>query len=128
MKYPLGTDDQGRDILSALMYGARISLVVGLASGERPSVVGLVGVGLAIVAVARPAPLLPQDTGPEDPFAAALRVVELESGRLLQPSLRLLRQMAEAMPRAIVEDAVAARQAAVARLWNATLHSLLPPA
>ncbi len=32
LKYPLGTDDQGRDILSALMYGARISLVVGLAS------------------------------------------------------------------------------------------------
>jgi peptide/nickel transport system permease protein len=28
----LGTDDQGRDILSALMYGARISLVVGIAS------------------------------------------------------------------------------------------------
>src|SRR5215216_5198650 len=31
-KYLLGTDDQGRDILSALMYGARISLVVGFAS------------------------------------------------------------------------------------------------
>jgi len=31
-KYPLGTDDQGRDILSAVIYGARISLVVGLAS------------------------------------------------------------------------------------------------
>jgi len=28
----LGTDDQGRDILSALMYGARISLLVGLAA------------------------------------------------------------------------------------------------
>ncbi|MBV8617942.1 MAG: ABC transporter permease [Curvibacter sp.] len=31
-KYLLGTDDQGRDILSAVIYGARISLVVGLAS------------------------------------------------------------------------------------------------
>ncbi len=31
-EYLLGTDDQGRDILSALMYGARISLAVGLAS------------------------------------------------------------------------------------------------
>ena len=31
-KYFLGTDDQGRDILSALIYGARISLVVGFAS------------------------------------------------------------------------------------------------
>lgn len=31
-RYLLGTDDQGRDILSAVMYGARISLFVGLAS------------------------------------------------------------------------------------------------
>jgi peptide/nickel transport system permease protein len=31
-KFLLGTDDQGRDILSALIYGARISLVVGIAS------------------------------------------------------------------------------------------------
>ncbi len=32
MTFLFGTDDQGRDILSALMYGARISLVVGMAS------------------------------------------------------------------------------------------------
>jgi peptide/nickel transport system permease protein len=30
--YPLGTDDQGRDLLSTIMHGARISLGVGLAS------------------------------------------------------------------------------------------------
>ncbi len=28
--YPLGTDDQGRDVLSAIMYGARVSLLVGV--------------------------------------------------------------------------------------------------
>ena len=28
--FPLGTDDQGRDILSALFFGARISLIVGV--------------------------------------------------------------------------------------------------
>ncbi|MCK6416313.1 MAG: ABC transporter permease [Giesbergeria sp.] len=39
--YPLGTDDQGRDILSALIYGARISLVVGLASVVLSVVVGV---------------------------------------------------------------------------------------
>ena len=43
--YPLGTDDQGRDILSSLMYGARISLFVGLASVLVSVVVG-VGLGL----------------------------------------------------------------------------------
>jgi peptide/nickel transport system permease protein len=31
-QYPLGTDNQGRDILSTIMHGARISLGVGLAS------------------------------------------------------------------------------------------------
>ncbi|MDP2332208.1 MAG: ABC transporter permease [Reyranella sp.] len=30
--FPLGTDDQGRDILSSIMYGTRLSLLVGLAS------------------------------------------------------------------------------------------------
>jgi peptide/nickel transport system permease protein len=44
-KYLLGTDDQGRDILSTLMYGARISLAVGFASVLISVVVG-VGFGL----------------------------------------------------------------------------------
>jgi peptide/nickel transport system permease protein len=44
-KYPLGTDDQGRDILSALMYGSRISLLVGLASVVLSVLIG-VGLGL----------------------------------------------------------------------------------
>ena len=45
-RYLLGTDDQGRDILSALMYGARISLFVGLAS---VLVSMLVGVSLGLL-------------------------------------------------------------------------------
>ncbi|MGN6830240.1 ABC transporter permease [Paucibacter sp. M5-1] len=44
-KYLLGTDDQGRDLLSALMYGARISLFVGLASVVLSMIIG-VGLGL----------------------------------------------------------------------------------
>ena len=44
-RYLLGTDDQGRDILSALMYGARISLLVGLASVVLSVIIG-VGLGL----------------------------------------------------------------------------------
>jgi peptide/nickel transport system permease protein len=46
-KYLLGTDDQGRDILSALIYGARISLVVGVASVFLSV---LVGVSLGLLA------------------------------------------------------------------------------
>ncbi len=44
-KFVLGTDDQGRDILSALMYGARISLLVSIASVLLSMLVG-VGLGL----------------------------------------------------------------------------------
>ncbi len=40
-KYLLGTDDQGRDILSALMYGARISLAVGFASVLLSVIIGV---------------------------------------------------------------------------------------
>ncbi len=46
-KYLLGTDDQGRDILSALIYGARISLVVGVVSVLLSM---LIGVGLGLLA------------------------------------------------------------------------------
>ena len=46
-KYLLGTDGQGRDILSALMYGARISLFVGFASVALSM---LIGVSLGLLA------------------------------------------------------------------------------
>ena len=46
-RYPLGTDTLGRDVLSRLLHGARISLTVGLAA---VLVAGVVGVGLGLVA------------------------------------------------------------------------------
>ncbi|RZI98856.1 MAG: ABC transporter permease subunit, partial [Haliea sp.] len=42
MRYPLGTDAIGRDILSRLMYGARLSLVIGIAVVALSVVVGTV--------------------------------------------------------------------------------------
>jgi peptide/nickel transport system permease protein len=43
--YPLGTDDQGRDVLSGIMYGAQISLIVGACAIVFAAVVGI-SVGL----------------------------------------------------------------------------------
>jgi peptide/nickel transport system permease protein len=45
--YLLGTDEQGRDVLSALMYGARISLLI---SGAAVIASVIIGVGLGLVA------------------------------------------------------------------------------
>jgi peptide/nickel transport system permease protein len=45
--FMLGTDDQGRDLLSAIMYGARVSLIVGLAS---VALAMALGVSLGLIA------------------------------------------------------------------------------
>ena len=41
LAFPLGTDDQGRDILSLIMYGTRMSLLVGFAAVVLAIVLGL---------------------------------------------------------------------------------------
>ncbi|WP_296419119.1 ABC transporter permease [Pseudooctadecabacter sp.] len=45
-KYLLGTDDQGRDMISSILYGARLSLVIGISALTIAAVLG-VGLGLA---------------------------------------------------------------------------------
>src|SRR5918994_2584024 len=43
--HPLGTDDGGKDVLSSLIYGARVSLIVGFAAAAITTVIGgLVGI------------------------------------------------------------------------------------
>ena len=49
--YLLGTDEQGRDMLSAILYGLRISLFVGVASTVIACTIGA-SIGVLIVCVA----------------------------------------------------------------------------
>ena len=50
LTYRLGTDGQGRDMVSAILYGLRVSLTVGAASG---AIALLIGGGLGILAAYR---------------------------------------------------------------------------
>jgi peptide/nickel transport system permease protein len=45
--YPLGTDDQGRDVLSSILYGLRLSLFVG---GAAVFLAAILGLGLGLLA------------------------------------------------------------------------------
>ena len=45
-RFLLGTDDQGRDMISSILYGARLSLAIGLSAMVIAAVIG-VGLGLA---------------------------------------------------------------------------------
>ena len=46
-KFLLGTDDQGRDMISSILYGARLSLIIG---GAALSIAAVLGVGLGLAA------------------------------------------------------------------------------
>jgi peptide/nickel transport system permease protein len=45
--FPLGTDNQGRDVLSTMLYGTRLSLLVG---GSAVALSGVLGVALGLIA------------------------------------------------------------------------------
>jgi hypothetical protein len=78
----------------------------------------------AVHAGIRPAALLPVDAKAEDPFVAALRRIEFESGRLLQAQILFLKGP-ELMPlRDAVSAALEMRHAGVRRLWREALEGV----
>src|SRR5215207_6438045 len=46
LAYPMGTDDLGRDVLSGVIYGSRVSLAVGLLAA---ATAGLIGIAVGMV-------------------------------------------------------------------------------
>lgn len=94
--FPLGTDDQGRDILSAIIYGLRVSLTVGLG-----------GVALAVVIGVTIGLIAGFTGGIVD--AALMRVADVQ---LTFPAI-LIAVMIDGVSRAILGDTARAEAAVV---------------
>ncbi|MCP3394808.1 hypothetical protein NLM27_39330 [Bradyrhizobium sp. CCGB12] len=85
---------------------------------------GVATLAHAVHASIRPAALLPVEANPEDPFAMALRRIELESGRLLQAQILSLKGPNLVPFRAAVDSALERRHREVRKLWHDMLRSV----
>lgn len=79
--------------------------------------------GHALHAV-RPAALLSEDVAATDPFVLALRRIELESGRLLQAQILVLKGPLPPSARGAVAAAVGRRHAQLREIWTAMLRGI----
>lgn len=86
--------------------------------------IGLATLAHAVHASIRPAALLPVEASSNDPFVMALRRIELESGRLLQAHIQLLKSP-ELIPfRNAVSSALERRHTEIGRLWAQALEGV----
>ena len=90
----------------------QIHLPLGPALNPRAAYSAL-ALGHALLARVRTAPLIPDNANEMDPFVAALRRIEQESGRMIQAQIRLLKDGASPLPLAEREQIIQARQEAV---------------
>jgi len=86
--------------------------------------IDLAAFGHALHAVTRPAALLPEHVEPLDPFAVAMRRIELEGGRLMQAQIALLKGPNLLPVRHVVSVAADWRHHQVREVWTAMLHGL----
>jgi hypothetical protein len=86
--------------------------------------IDIAALGHALHGAIRPAALLPDSVPLLDPFALALRKIELESNRLIQAQILFLKS-ADLLPfRSAVNAAVESRHAQVRRLWDDLLSGI----
>ncbi len=96
----------------------------GAADPSQGFLLDLAAFGHALHAAIRPAALLPEDAAPTDPFALALRRIELESGRLLQAQIVFLKSPQLVAVRDAVAAAVERRHGQIRELWAAMLQGI----
>ena len=86
--------------------------------------IDIAALGHALHGAIRPAALLPDSVPLLDPFALALRKIELESNRLIQAQILFLKS-ADLLPfRSAVNAAVESRHAQVRKLWDDMLSGI----
>ena len=96
----------------------------GVADRHLGLLIDMAAFGHAVHAVTRPAALLPENVLETDPFALALRRIELESGRLMQAQTLFLKGPQFVSVRDAVGAAVERRHAQVRELLESTLHGI----
>jgi len=96
----------------------------GIAEMREAMLVDMAAFGHALHGALRPAALLPEDAREIDPFAMAMRRLELESGRLMQGQTLFLKGARFHGARAAVNAAVERRHVQVRALWDVMLRSI----
>lgn len=96
----------------------------GIADLRQALLIDLAAFGHALHGAIRPAALLPEDARDMDPFAIAMRRMELESGRLMQGQMIFLKGAQFHSVRRLVNAAVEHRHAQVRELWDAMLRGI----
>jgi len=96
----------------------------GVADRTQAFIIDMAALGHALHAVIRPAALLPESAPMLDPFALALRKIELESGRLMQAQSMFLKSTDLLPLRHVVSTAIESRHEQVRKLWDDMLSSI----
>jgi hypothetical protein len=95
--------------------------IAGIADRALAQAVHVATLAHAVHAGLRPAALLPVDANAQDPFAMALRRIEVESGRLLQAQSIFLKGQDLVPFRDAVSTALETRHTEVRKLWQEAL-------
>lgn len=93
-------------------------LVKGVPDASHSPMIDAAAFGYALHTAIRPAAVLPRQSPADDPFAVALKQMELEGGRLVQMQLRFLKEPRFAPMRDAISAAVEERQSQIRRLWE----------